>query len=251
MFSDDKQSHAHSLDTLNLLDQFYDFKISIRDMLDLGCGEGYDLNFWANMDDGGEVPKPLDINCVGLDKHIVSNKNTKQKNVTMVKHDFNSEDRLPFSERKFDVVWCHDVLHYAHSPVKLLGSINQQMSVNSMLYLCVPSTINVVHHKFKNYVYPQQLNTFTMTQLIYLLALNGFDCKDAYFKKQPYEDTIEVITYKIQEPVDYTTSWYELDELELLSENMSDIINRIGYLTDNGLVTTWADGEVFDYRHHS
>jgi hypothetical protein len=109
----------------------------------------------------------------------------------------------------------------------------------------------VVHHKFKNYVYPQQLNTFTMTQLIYLLALNGFDCKDAYFKKQPYEDTIEVITYKIQEPVDYTTSWYELDELELLSENMSDIINRIGYLTDNGLVTTWADGEVFDYRHHS
>jgi len=250
MFVDDQQSHKHSLNTLRVLDEFNDFKASIKNMLDLGSGNGLDLDYWANMTDNrSENPRPLNIKCVGLDtspKQPYTN-----KNITLVKHDFNSADRLPFSERKFDVVWCHNALQFAHNPLQLLGAVSRQMAVNSMLYLCVPSTINVVHHKFKNYTFANQYATFTLTQLIYLLALNGFDCADAYFKKPAFEDYIEVIVYKNQDPVDYNLSWYELDALGLLSENMSGIINRIGYLTDNGLVTKWIDGEVFDYRHHS
>jgi SAM-dependent methyltransferase len=250
MFVDDQQSHKHSLNTLRVLDEFNDFKASIKNMLDLGSGNGLDLDYWANMTDNRvENPQPLNIKCVGLDTN--PKQPYKNKNITLVKHDFNSSDRLPFSERKFDVIWCHNTLQFAHNPLTLLGAVSRQMAVNSMLYLCVPSTINVVHHKFKNYTFANQYATFTLTQLIYLLALNGFDCADAYFKKPAFEDYIEVIVYKNQDPVDYNLSWYELDALGLLSENMSGIINRIGYLTDNGLVTKWIDGEVFDYRHHS
>ena len=250
MFADAHESHAHSMQTLQYLDGFVDFKLSIKQLLDIGSGEGLDLDWWANATDGDlDNPQPLNIKCVGLDRKPKQPYNCE--NIMLVKHDFNTTERLPFSERKFDVVWCHDALQYAHSPLHLLGAISKQMSVNSMLYLCVPSTVNVVHHKFKNYTFANQYATFTLTQLVYLLALNGFDCADAYFKKPAFEDYIEVICYKNQDPVDYASTWYQLDELGLLSENMSDIINRIGYLTDNGLVTKWVDGEVFDYRHHS
>ena len=90
-----------------------------------------------------------------------------------------------------------------------------------------------------------------MTQLIYLLALNGFDCKDGYFKKNPYEDIIQIVTYKNREPFDYDSSWYNLLEEGVFTDNMSEIISAKGYLTDDSLVTTWLDGEVYDYRYHS
>ena len=152
MFADAHESHAHSMQTLQYLDGFVDFKLSIKHLLDIGSGEGLDLDWWANATDGDlDNPQPLNIKCVGLDRKPKQPYNCE--NIMLVKHDFNTTERLPFSERKFDVVWCHDALQYAHSPLHLLGAISKQMSVNSMLYLCVPSTVNVVHHKFKNYTF--------------------------------------------------------------------------------------------------
>ena len=224
----------------------------INDILDIGCGKCYDLSWWVNINDGDlKNPQPLNIKCVGLDIIKPSNKESMHENIYFVEHDFNSTDRLPFSDRKFDVVWCHDVLQYAHNPLKLLGAINHQMAINSMLYICVPSTVNVLYGKFHNYTFSKYYSTFTMTQLIYLLALNGFDCKNGYFKKNAYEDIIQITTYKNTEPFDYASSWYNLLEKNVFSDNISKIISSKGYLTDNGLVTTWLDGEVYDYRYHS
>lgn len=252
MFSDPDQSHAHSLEVLEVLDNYGDFKNSIRNVLDIGCGEGHDLRYWADMtaDDDDGTSRPLNIYCVGIDRKIKNTHITKAQNIELFEHDFNTAQQLPF-EFKFDVVWCHDTLQYAHSPLHMLGQINRVMAKDSMLYLCVPSTVNVVHKKFKNYTFANQYSTFTITQLIYYLALNGFDCKDAYFRKRKYEDVIEVLVYKNTDPLDYNLSWYELDALGVLSDNMHEIVDRIGYLTDNGLITMWLDGEVFDYRHHS
>jgi hypothetical protein len=84
-----------------------------------------------------------------------------------------------------------------------------------------------------------------------LLALNGFDCKGGYFKKNAYEDIIQIVTYKNREPFNYDSSWYDLLEEDMFNDSMSEIISTKGYLTDNGLVTTWLDGEVYDYRWHS
>ena len=256
LFNTPEDSHQHSLYVMELLNQFDDFKRSIDSVLDLGCGQGLDLEYWATLTDiteDGDPGPPLNINCVGLTNNIRAPLRSiaeHHSNITLVDHDFNEIEWLPFSERKFDVVWCHDVLQYAYNPMNLLKQINKNMAQNSMLYLAVPSTINVVYRQFKNYTFANQMATFTLTQLIYLLALNGFDCKDAYFKKEAYEDLIEVIVYKAREPI-WGSSWYELDEMGLLSDNMSEVVNKIGFLSDNGLVTTWLDGNVYDYRHHS
>ena len=125
------------------------------------------------------------------------------------------------------------------------------MQDNGMLYLRVPSTVNVVHNKFKNYTKAGYYSTFTLTQLIYLLALNGFDCNDAFFRKLPYTDMIEAITYKVSEPHDPAMNWHHLAELGMFNDNINDIITTRNYLTDQGLVTKWIDGTNFDYRWHS
>jgi hypothetical protein len=46
-------------------------------------------------------------------------------------------------------------------------------------------------------------------------------------------------------------NWGQLAEHNMLTDNMNEIINHKGYLTDQGLVTKWIDGTVFDYRWHT
>lgn len=236
---------------LELLNQFDDFKLSIKNMADLGCGDGSDLEYWANMRDtniDGTPGKYLDIGCYGVDlncKHI----EPQRHNIKYRNHDLNSDvAMLPVS---VDVVWCHDVMQYIYSPVEFLGRVNSSMNMGGMLYLSVPSTINVVHHMFKNYTPPGHLNTFTITQLLYLLGLNGFDIKDYYLQKLKYDDVIQVVVYKERDPLPYDTSWYAMTDMDIVSDNMREIIMRNGILGDQGLVTTWLDGTVQDYRWHT
>lgn len=236
---------------LELLNQFDDFKLSIKNMADLGCGDGSDLEYWANMRDtniDGTPGKYLDIGCYGVDlncKHI----EPQRHNIKYRNHDLNTDVAiLPVS---VDVVWCHDVMQYIYSPVEFLGRVNSAMNMGGMLYLSVPSTINVVHHMFKNYTPPGHLNTFTITQLLYLLGLNGFDIKDYYLQKLKYDDVIQVVVYKERDPLPYDTSWYAMTDMDIVSDNMREIIMRNGILGDQGLVTTWLDGTVQDYRWHT
>lgn len=248
---DYKFSHEHSLLTLNLLDQFDDFKISIKHMADFGCGKGLDLEFWANMhtwDEEGNPGRKLNFNCVGFDLHaednVPSRKNIKYKN-----HDFNKNDTI--WSVPFDVVWCHNVMQTIYSPVEFLGKVNKAMATGSMLYLCVPSTVSMYQNRFQNYTPSQHFNTFTVSQILYLLALNGFDVKDFYLQKEHFTDIIEVLTYKEREPFDYKTSWYELADMDILNDNIKELVLRNNILSDQGLITKWLDGTTYDYRWHT
>jgi len=248
---DYKFSHEHSLLTLNLLNQFDDFKISIKHMADFGCGKGLDLEFWANMhtwDEEGNPGRKLNFNCVGFDLHaednVPSRKNIKYKN-----HDFNKNDTI--WSVPFDVVWCHNVMQTIYSPVEFLGRVNKAMATGSMLYLCVPSTVSMYQNRFQNYTPSQHFNTFTVSQILYLLALNGFDVKDFYLQKEHFTDIIEVLTYKEREPFDYKTSWYELADMDILNDNIKELVLRNNILSDQGLITKWLDGTTYDYRWHT
>lgn len=248
---DYKFSHEHSLLTLNLLDQFDDFKISIKHMADFGCGKGLDLEFWANMhtwDEEGNPGRKLNFNCVGFDLHaednVPSRKNIKYKN-----HDFNKNDTI--WSVPFDVVWCHNVMQTIYSPVEFLGKVNKAMATGSMLYLCVPSTVSMYQNRFQNYTPSQHFNTFTVSQILYLLALNGFDVKDFYLQKEHFTDIIEVLTYKEREPFDYKTSWYELADMDILNDNIKELVLKNNILSDQGLITKWLDGTTYDYRWHT
>jgi SAM-dependent methyltransferase len=249
IFSTEQESHAHSVETINELSNHYDFMSSIKNLLDIGCGKKcLDLQAWTSVtyeDDEGNVI-PFSINCTGLDKNPTDTLHNKK--IKTVEFDFNSGKDLELYET-FDVVWCHDVMQYSYSPINFLGFVNKRMNKNGLLYLCVPSTVSNKYNKFSNYTKTNYYNTFTLTQLIYLLALNGFDCKDAYFKKDPYVDIIEVITYKNSLPLDYNLNFYQLDEMGIFNESMSRLIFSNGYLDSIGLITSWINGRIYDFKN--
>lgn len=247
---DNKQSHEHSMQTLLLLNEFDDFKNSIKHMADFGCGKGLDLEYWGNMCENTEngPGRYLNFNCVGFDLNAELNKPSR-KNIKYKNFDLNSDE--PMWSVPFDVIWCHQVMQHIYSPVEFLGRINRNLSKGGMLYLSVPSTVNVQHHLFQNYTPPAHYNTFTVTQIIYLLALNGFDVKDFYLQKRKFEDIIQVLVYKERDPLPYDTSWYAMADMDILSDDIKEIVMKNGVLSDLGIVTTWLDGTVQDYRWHT
>ena len=72
-----------------------------------------------------------------------------------------------------------------------------------------------------------------------------------HIKKEPFVDIIEAVTYKNTEPLDYNTTWYDLMEKDLLSDSMAEIVQRNGYLTNQGYISKWLDGTVYDYRYEA
>ena len=60
-FTHPGDSHAHSLATLNQLYQYEDFINSVSTVIDLGCGSGEDLAWWATRTTRDENPTPLNI----------------------------------------------------------------------------------------------------------------------------------------------------------------------------------------------
>ena len=110
-----EQSHEHSLKSLEILNEFDDFKRSINHLADFGCGNGKDLEYFANMrewTEEGELGRYLNFNCIGFDLNaelnVPSRENIKYKN-----HDLNSNENM--WSVPFDVIWCHDVMQYTYS----------------------------------------------------------------------------------------------------------------------------------------
>ena len=56
-----------SLGILEALYEHDDFMASIHTMVDIGCGTGDDLAWWATRTTRDDVPQPLNIKCVGVD----------------------------------------------------------------------------------------------------------------------------------------------------------------------------------------
>ena len=234
-----------------MLNGFDDFKASVKHMADFGCGKGYDVEYWGHMQEFTEDGKPgryLNINCVGFDLDAESN-TPSRKNIKYKNHDFNSHDVI--WSVPFDIVWCHNLMQHIYSPVEFLGRVNKAMATGSMLYLCVPSTVTVFQNKFQNYTPGLHYNTFTVSQILYLIAINGFDVKDFYLQKEKHVDLIQVLTYKEMEPLPYNTTWYEMADMGILNDNITELVMKNGTLNDQGLITTWLDGVTYDYRWHT
>ena len=107
---------------LKLLDQFYqfdDFMASISTMVDLGCGTGEDLLWWASATTRDDAPQPLDIQCTGVDLFDSLPVIAKYPNASYQCRDFETEISAP--ENGFDVLWCHDAFHLALDPIKTLS----------------------------------------------------------------------------------------------------------------------------------
>jgi hypothetical protein len=241
-FADSAASHAHSLTTLNLLYEYDDFMASIATMVDLGCGEGRDLEWWATRTTRDEVPVPLNINCVGVDIQDTDPIAVKYPNVKYKKLDFEGTMNMQPGSA-YDVMWCHDAFQYALNPTLTLTKWLHLAAEGTMLAITVPRTIEYKHN-VENFI--QQDNAYyhhTIVSLIHMLAVTGWDCRSGFFHKSDTSPWLQAIVYRSsQEPKDIrTTTMYDLVESKLLPETAEKSIMAHGYLRQHDLTLPWLD----------
>jgi hypothetical protein len=78
-----------------------------------------------------------------------------------------------------------------------------------------------------------------------MLAVNGFDCRDAYLLKRWQDPWIHMAVYKTETaPMDPAkTSWLDLIDAGLLHPSVEGSINRNGHLKQEEIVMPWLDRE--------
>ena len=234
---------SHSLGTLEILHQFDDFLESIHTVADVGCGTGEDITWWATLKKFEDPPKPYNFNCFAVD---IDGSKLAQipdlKNINKVNRDFSEEYLFPVS---IDFMWAHDSLQYSTNPLLTLRRWNEAMTVNGMMILSVPQHSGVEFNKYYSRTYSNCYYHYTPTMLLYMLAVNGFDCRDAYLLKKFQDPWINIAVYKTDiAPMDPAkTTWYDLVETNLLHPSIVTSVNKHGCLRQEEVVMPWLDRE--------
>ena len=241
-FRNPQESHEHSLEILNLLYEYDDFMESIGTLVDLGCGSGLDLEWWATATTREDTPRPLNIRCVGVDQIESVPLAKKYANITYQRSSFETDNWVP-KKTKFDLLWCHDAFQYAINPFETLKLWRNVANNDAMLIITVPETITV-NRRSISYVQPSGCYYHhSIVSLMHMLAVNGWDCAAGFFRKRVGSPWIDLAVYKSPiEPLDpSTTTWYDLAEKQLIPKSAQDSVERHGYVRQEDLVLPWLD----------
>lgn len=245
-FRNPEASHAHSLETLNWLYEHDDFMASISTLVDLGCGAGADLEWWATRTTRAENSEPLNISCSGLDLADSLTIARKYPNITYQKNDFEKLVNTPH-KKKYDVLWCHDSFQYAIDPLNTLKLWRTIAEPGAMLCLILPQTTTIDHRSIK-ITQPVGFHHYTLVNLMHMLAVTGWDCASGFFLKKPTDPWLHAVVYRSEtEPLSPKASWYELADTGLLPETAVKSINKYGFLDQNDLVLPWLDKNLIWY----
>lgn len=246
LFQNPQASHEHSLKTLESISAYDDFMDGLSVICDMGCGHGLDISWWANatyVDDDNNTQK-RNYKCFGVDLDT-SRVTNRPPNLRLLTSDFETNQKI----KPIDLLWSHDSFRYATNPLGTLKLWNQQMSTNGMIVLMVPQMVNIVYNSPVVRTFPGSYFSYNITNLLYMLAVNGFDCKDGHFIKYPNDAWIHCVAYKSDiEPMDpKSTNWYDLANKGLLPDTADKCIEKYGYLRQELLQTHWLNGQYIDW----
>ena len=232
----------HALKILDQLREYDSFLDSLHTIVDMGCGTGEDITWWATLETRDDTPIPYNYNCFAIDRDAAKLSQVPDLiNVHKLEKDFN---KFCLSVQA-DLMWSHDSLQYSTNPIETLKVWNEQMNVDAMLILSIPQHSGVADNKYYSRTHSGCFYNFTPTSLIYMLAVNGFDCKDAYMLKEFNDPWIHIAVYKSAiAPMDATTTtWLDLVNLGLLNSTVVNSINSYGYLRQEDILYPWLDKE--------
>lgn len=243
LFKNANSSHQHSLETLEVLYGYDSFLDSLEFIADFGCGQGLDTEWWATLETRDEPPEPRNYKVYSVDK----NTDTLDKSVAQLPNvfqfNYDIDDPHFLLPRPVDLVWCHNTFQYMVNPVNALRTWNKSMNVNAMLLIVVPQYQHYYYNRLQSQSYDNVYFNYNIVNLMYMLAVNGFDCKDAYFLKEENSPWLHAAVYKSDvPPMDpTTTTWYQLAELNLLNESVEQCLTRYGHVRQEEIVTAWLD----------
>lgn len=229
--------------TLNLLYGYDTFLESLRTVCDMGCGTGADITWWATLESKDDPPEPYNYNCFAVDRDQNKlNQVPDLENINKIARDFTDRQIIPVS---IDLLWSYDSLQYSHNPLETLRFWNEQMTVNGMLIIHMPQTNGVEYNRYYSRTYNNCYYNHTPTSLLYMLAVNGFDCRDAYLLKKFNDPWIQIAVYKSDvEPMDpKTTSWFDLADKNLLHPSVVQSLSKHGFLVQEDVIMPWLNKE--------
>lgn len=244
-FTNSTEKHNHSLRTLNLFREYDDFMESIGSVLDFNPGKDFvDSVWWVSQTVRGEPHIPLNIKCTAVSSVPPP---IKKKNLSFVDEDIQTWNK---TEKPFDLLWAQDVLQYLENPYTTLKNWKQLANKESMLVISVPQTVNIEYNQQEYNLLPGHLYHYTLTSLIYMLAVSGWDCKSGFFLKKPNDPWINAIVYNSDiEPMKPGSSWYEVMESNLLPDSAEKSIIKHGYVRQSDLLLTWLDKSLQSYSN--
>jgi Methyltransferase domain len=242
LFKNPEASHEHSRQVLDLLYNYDDFLDGLTVIADMGCGAGYDVRWWATLETRDDNPEPHNYIVYAVDQNIKQIEPTilNLSNVVAMEGDFEK----PVVPRAIDLLWAHDSFQYAKNPFECLATWKRSMSINGMLVLSIPQTTYFDSAKGKLVISSreQQYYSYNVLNLIYMLATSGFDCKDAYFFRQPQSPWLFAAVYATEHhPTTESVSWYTLAERQLIDDNIINSLNKWGYARLEDAVFKWLD----------
>ncbi len=236
-------ANRHATHILETIRQYDTFLESIRTVADMGCGIGEDTEWWATLENYNDPPEPYNFNCFAVDKDPGKISQVPiLKNINKICDTYDKENLFPVS---IDLMWAHDSLNYSTDPLKTLRIWNSYMTTNGMLLISIPQYNGVEYNRYYSRTYNGCYFNYTPTSLIYMLTVNGFDCRDAYLLKKFGDPWIQMAVYKsdvsVMDPE--TTNWYDLADKNLLHPSIVTSINTHGYLKQEEIVMPWLDKE--------
>jgi len=245
LFKNSFDSHEHSLEFLNMIYGYDSFLDNITTIADMGCGQGFDAEWWATLETRDDPPEPrnykvyaVDQNIAQLDEQLLSN----NKNIIPLERNF-EERVIPV---KVDLIWSHDSFQYARDPLKCLSAWKQTLNVNGMLLLSIPQTTYLHNNRLVVSNYNNQYYSYNILNLMYMLAISGFDCRDAYFYRKENTPWLYAGVYASQhEPLPAHATWHDLADRELISDSVINSINKYGYARLEDVVVCWFDKNLY------
>jgi SAM-dependent methyltransferase len=250
LFKNSAESYQHTQFIRDLLYQYDSFLDSLEVVADFGCGEGLDIEWWAQLQTRDDPPEPRNYLCYAVDQNIkqIRKEVTALPNVRVVEADLEETDR--FISRQIDLIWCHDVFQYLIDPLNTLRCWNDMMSVNGMMLLSLPQSVHYTNNRLNNNSYNGWFYNHNVVNLMYMLGVNGFDCRDAYFYKNPNDMWLHIAVYKTDiDPMNpRTTTWHDLVDANLVNESVKQCIDRYGYVRQDEILTTWLDKDYYRIR---
>jgi SAM-dependent methyltransferase len=249
-FKNSQGSYQHTEFIRDLLYQYDSFLDSLEVIADFGCGEGLDLKWWATLETRDDPSEPRNYLCYAVDRNIkqIQKDVANLSNVQIIEADLEDPDR--FISRQIDLIWCHDVFQYITNPVYTLRQWNEMMSVNGMLVMSIPQSVHYEHNRLNNLSHNGWYFNHNVVNMMYMLAVNGFDCRDAYFYKDINNMWLHVAVYKSDiPPMDpQATTWHDLVDAGLVNESVRQCIDRYGYVKQEEILTTWLDKDYYRIR---
>lgn len=239
-FKNVHDSHAHSLEIFKLIYQYDDFLDSIEVVADMGCGSGIDLEWWATLTTRDDPPEPHNYICYAVDQNIQLLEESVKAYENIIPIQGNFEQRL--IPRQVDFIWCHDAFQYVLNPLGTLALWNQNLNTNGMLILSLPLHQAYQYNRLTTQSHSGCYYHYNICNLMYMLAVSGFDCRDCYFYMAKNQQWLTAAVYKTIDPMDPTvTSWHDLAELNLVNDSVKNSLNRYGYVKQEELIFTWFD----------